>query len=104
MVDGGTVSAPNPPSMVGYDFVGWFYQGKEWDFSTPIVNDIVISARWYEYPEVATAAVTTDAADAGTVRSPKTSDPNVGYLFWGLLMAAGTLVTGSGAVLRRKKK
>lgn len=42
---------PTLPSVEGYEFAGWLCDGEEFDFSTPITQDIVIVASWVEsYP------------------------------------------------------
>ena len=34
------------PTRDGYRFLGWFYHGEEFDFRTPVTNDIVLTAKW----------------------------------------------------------
>lgn len=42
---------PTLPSVEGYEFIGWLSDGKQFDFSTPITQDIVIVASWVKsYP------------------------------------------------------
>ena len=38
---------PADPKKYGYDFVGWFADGKEYDFTAPVgPNGVVINSRW----------------------------------------------------------
>lgn len=45
---GSTVTKPEDPTAEGYTFVGWFVDGKEYDFSTPVEKNITITAEWQE--------------------------------------------------------
>ena len=44
--EGKTATLPAAPTLEGYEFVGWFYNGEEYDFSTVIEGNITISAVW----------------------------------------------------------
>ncbi len=41
-----TAKKPQDPVKDGYTFVGWFYQEKEFDFSTEITQNITLDAHW----------------------------------------------------------
>ena len=41
-----TVAEPAAPTKTGYTFAGWFVGENEYDFNTPITEDIVIKAAW----------------------------------------------------------
>ncbi len=43
---GKTVAKPADPVKDGYDFTGWFLDGKEYDFGTPVTSDITLVAKW----------------------------------------------------------
>lgn len=43
---GKTMSAPNDPKKANWTFTGWYYDGKEFDFSTPIEKDMTLKANW----------------------------------------------------------
>ena len=43
---GKTVAAPADPTKVGYTFKGWFVDGVEYDFATPITGILTIKAAW----------------------------------------------------------
>lgn len=45
---GDTVTKPEDPTADGYTFLGWYVDGKEYDFSTPVEGDITITAEWEE--------------------------------------------------------
>lgn len=46
------VIKPEEPKKDGYKFVGWYYKGKEYDFTVHIVKDITLKAVWEEEKEV----------------------------------------------------
>ncbi len=39
------------PSRVGYNFSGWYLGADEFDFNTPIIGDIILSAKWEKKAE-----------------------------------------------------
>lgn len=43
---GKTIEKPVDPKKDGYKFSGWFYNDKEWDFSTIITEPITLIAKW----------------------------------------------------------
>ena len=61
---GDTATEPAEPSAEGYSFAGWFTDSEctsEYDFSTPLTEDITLYARW-----LADVAVTFDVQGHGT--------------------------------------
>jgi len=42
----GTIDEPTVPTKEGYKFLGWYYNGEKFDFSTKITEDIVLVAKW----------------------------------------------------------
>ena len=44
--EGKTIEKPIAPQKNGYKFAGWFYNDKEWDFSTIITGPISLTAKW----------------------------------------------------------
>ena len=48
VVPGETVTRPQDPTKSGYAFDGWYLNGSEYDFSTPVTSDISLTARWLE--------------------------------------------------------
>lgn len=45
---GEVVEKPEDPTASGYTFLGWFVDGKEYDFSTPVESNLTITAEWEE--------------------------------------------------------
>ena len=43
---GETAEEPSKPTREGYDFQCWLYNGTEYDFSTPVTEDITLKALW----------------------------------------------------------
>lgn len=40
------VSVPKDPIKEGYTFVGWYVDGKRYDFDSKVTSDLVIEAKW----------------------------------------------------------
>lgn len=45
---GAVATVPTPPTKASGTFIGWYYNGVEWDFSTPITKDTILIAKWDE--------------------------------------------------------
>lgn len=41
-----SIVKPTNPTKEGYVFVGWYYNNEEFDFNTPITNNITLTAQW----------------------------------------------------------
>ncbi|MFA5692255.1 MAG: InlB B-repeat-containing protein [Acholeplasmataceae bacterium] len=50
--DGETVLKPTDPIRDGYSFEGWYLGDDEYDFSSPVTNDITLKAKWDKIPLV----------------------------------------------------
>lgn len=48
----GLIIKPEDPVREGYVFLGWYYNGELFDFSTPVTSDMVLEARWAKIGEV----------------------------------------------------
>lgn len=44
--EGRNISYPTSPVKNGYYFKGWYYNNKEFDFTTPINSNMTITAKW----------------------------------------------------------
>lgn len=44
--DGEPVSAPKDPVKEGHTFTGWYNGEKKWNFSDPVKEDLLLTARW----------------------------------------------------------
>lgn len=64
---GGTATAPSDVTREGYYFVGWYLGDEEYDFTTPVTEDLTLVARW----TLCTYNVTFDTA-GGTEAAPAT--------------------------------
>ena len=51
ITEGEKVVKPNDPEKEGYIFIQWTYQGKTYDFSLGVKNDIILIAEWIEKEE-----------------------------------------------------
>ena len=43
----GNVEKPDDPTKEGYIFGGWYSDGKEYDFNTPVNSDLELEAEWF---------------------------------------------------------
>lgn len=68
--DGDKVAKPDDPAREGYEFKGWTLNGVDYDFTTPVKDDIVLTAVWSPV-KPKTYTVTFDSGD-GTVVPPQT--------------------------------
>ena len=89
-----TAEKPADPTKEGFTFKGWQLDGKDFDFSTPITEDITLKAVWEKVEETTPDEPEPKPDD----ESPKTGD-NTLALYGVLMMAA---VAGT-VVLARKK-
>ena len=48
---GKPTTEPVAPTRDGYEFLGWFINGREFDFDKPINEDITVVAAWEKKPE-----------------------------------------------------
>ena len=51
VVEGEPVKAPADPTREGYTFAGWFYNETEWNFENPVIEDMVLVAKWDKLPD-----------------------------------------------------
>ena len=56
----GKVKIPTDPTKDGYDFVGWYVNGKKYDFDTKVTSDLEIEARWESSKTAAVTGVSLD--------------------------------------------
>lgn len=71
---GGTVSKPTDPTRAGYLFGGWYQGDAKYDFSTPVLADLTLSAHWRAYPSAKVFTVSFDTAGGSKVASQKVED------------------------------
>ncbi len=46
--EGDAVKKPEDPKKDGYKFIEWQKDGQKYDFNTPVIDDITITAKWEE--------------------------------------------------------
>ena len=47
---GETLERPEEPERAGYEFVGWYYDGKAWDFENDTVKrNMTLTAKWNQF-------------------------------------------------------
>ncbi len=49
---GNKISEPEKPTKAGYEFVGWYLDGEEYDFDKEISEDITLIAKWAKVDDV----------------------------------------------------
>ncbi len=84
VIYGNAFTAPDNPVKEGFAFSGWDYNGEPFDFGTPILHDITLTARWKTgIDPVATITGWTygDSANAPSVTSGNPGAGTVTYLY-----------------------
>ena len=67
MVQENTILEDVPiPIREGYEFVGWYYHNKEFDFSNPIMSDMVLVAKYERQEEIKASVVVTFNSNGGS--------------------------------------
>lgn len=69
ITSGKTVSKPKDPTRDDYKFVGWYLNGKVYNFNSKVVKNITLVAKW---EKVATPVVTPD--ESTKPEEPKNND------------------------------
>ena len=109
--DGDKAQKPADPAKEGYKFIGWYVGDKEYDFSAPVMSDLVIEARFEkldtpvdpEKPGTDTPDSTngkTDKEDGKAVQTGDQSSPVV----WVVVLVAACAAAGAVVVIRKKNK
>ena len=57
--EGNTVNQPIDPVKEGFKFIGWYYQDILWDFSSPVISDMELIAKFEKIEEVIPTYVVT---------------------------------------------
>ena len=97
---GNTISTPVTPTKAGYIFDGWTLNGNDFDFSTPIEEDITLVAKWKVDPFSSSTPSSVDPA-------PSTNNNvNIGLVI--AIVAASFILLGGIVslifILLRKRK
>ena len=66
-----TLEKPEDPTKEGYKFVSWTLNGVEYDFTTPITDNIKLTATWEETEETKAKTSTTTTTKKTTKKSSK---------------------------------
>lgn len=48
---GGFVDSPENPTKEGFDFIGWYVGEEKFDFTSPITQNLTLTAKWLEIPK-----------------------------------------------------
>lgn len=90
--EGDPVSKPDNPTREGYTFNGWLLGGDPYDFTTPVMQDLTLTASWTEKaPTLFTVAFNTGGASnipsqkvkEGDKAARPTDPKRTGYTFTG---------------------
>ena len=98
---GQKMSKPAAPTKSGYTFTGWEDANGAYDFNTPVIAPLTLTARWEEVPSSGGNYYyhpTTDTKADDAKGSPKTADPGVA------LYAALSLLSLTGLTCTAKKR
>jgi len=69
---GSMAEMPENPTRDGFIFEGWMLDGAEYDFSSPVTEDVTLVANWKEIPQAVIWTVTFDANGGDGTMSPQT--------------------------------
>ncbi len=68
MGKGEVLSTPsNNPTKAGYRFAGWYLNGAAYDFSTPVENDITLTAKWEKVADVSGQSSSSSRSSLGWI-------------------------------------
>ena len=92
--EGKTVVEPEKdPTKEGYTFIGWYFNGKEFDFTTKITENMILTAEWKEIETIPNYTVTfmngstiyseTTVEEGKVVAEPEKDPTKEGYTFVG---------------------
>ena len=98
---GQKMSKPAAPTKSGYTFTGWEDANGAYDFNTPVIAPLTLTAKWEEVPSSGGNYYyhpTTDTKADDAKGSPKTADPGVA------LYAALSLLSLTGLTCITKKR
>ena len=93
IVSGGKVTKPSSPTKVGYEFKGWYYNGKSYNFNSKVTKDMTLTAKWEEEQTTTYYTVTFDtdggssvnkqSIESGKVATKPANPMKIGYEFKG---------------------
>src|SRR5690606_1322201 len=90
VTEGKKVAKPEDPEREGFVFLGWFLNDEEFDFETPITENIILVAKWQDNSTVRSVVFMVDGEEYETViieEGSKVVEPaeptKTGYIFVG---------------------
>ncbi len=69
---GEIIEEPEEPLKEGYEFIGWYYDGKKFDFSKELDKNIKLEAKWLKVGTIKNT-ITFDSAGGSSVEAQKVS-------------------------------
>lgn len=90
---GSTIDEPNPPEKDGYEFIAWYYNGSEWDFTFPVNSSITLKAKYEEivseykvtFIDYSGTSLKEEKVKRGNNATPPEDPVRDGYIFVGWL-------------------
>ncbi|MDD2427186.1 MAG: InlB B-repeat-containing protein [Eubacteriales bacterium] len=73
ILEGETVREPDAPTRKGYTFLGWFLDGKEYDFSQAVTESFTLMAEWEEGPKTVDKSALMSAVSSANQNLSSTS-------------------------------
>ena len=97
MLRGQEVAKPtDDPTKSGYTFTGWYLGDARYDFNTPVIAPLTLTAKWEKVPSSSGYYYAPPAEQP--IEAPKTADPGVA------LYAALSILSLTGMVALNGKK
>lgn len=97
VVPGQKAAIPSSPVKDGYRFIGWYDGEKLYDFNSPVIKDITLTAKWDKD--------ITDGSDTPVIDDeipPQTGDDDA-LIFWAVLFLTGSGIV-TGIILNNRKR
>ena len=111
VAEGTTLPQPADPVKEGYKFIGWYVGDKEYDFSAPVMSDLVIEARFEKIDTpVDPGKPGTDTPDSDNGKTDKEDGKAVqtgdqgSPVVWVVVLVAACAAAGAVVVIRKKNK
>ena len=101
--EGNTASEPNAPTKAGYTFVKWQLSGADYDFSSPVTEDITLDAVW-AYKAIESVSLNKSSLTLFENSTPQTLTPSylpadvVGVTYSWSVSPAGVVSVADGVV------
>ena len=104
VAEGTILERPADPVKEGYKFIGWYVGGKEYDFSAPVMSDLVIDARFEKIDTpVDPGKPGTGTPDSGNGNAVQTGD-QTSPVIWVVVLVVTCAAAAAVIIIKKKRK